>query len=293
MRVRSCLPLQSSAGSGYTLIELMVAMVVALVAIGAIYSVYIVQQRYYRNQQLGLTVQQNLRGALLIIEQELRMAGYDPEESGEFGLVDVRRYDVVNKDELNPDGEPVLYYTCDENEDGALDDRNGGRNREHPKFRISDIHKNGRICLTWDNGSGRRPMAENIQSIGFAYAIDRDNDGYLDRWNGGVHPVWVVDSDNDNLLDTHIDINDDGRIDVHDDINGDHRIDAADGGRLNSQVPLDCVKAVRVWLLAITSRPLQGRWDNRPHVVGDRIMPARDDGKAGMVIETLVTCRNL
>jgi type IV pilus assembly protein PilW len=285
--------IKASAMTGYTLVELLIALVVSMIAIGAVYSVYAVQQQHFSNQQLILTAQQNLRGALMVIEQEIRIVGYDPEDSGGFGLEDVRRYDVVKNTELNIDGQPVLFYTYDVNEDGVLDESGKGRNKEHPKFRISDIHNDGRICLAWDNGSGRRPLAENIQAIGFAYAVDVDQDGNLDRWAGSAHLIWAVDSDNDNLLDTNIDTNVDGVVNEKDDVNGDNKIDMTDGGALNSQVPLDRVKAVRIWVLAATARPLRGSVDNRIHVVGDRIFRPTADGLTRLLVDTRVQCRNL
>jgi type IV pilus assembly protein PilW len=293
------------ARNGFTIIELMIGLVVAMVAIAAVYSVYTVQQRHFSNQQLVLTARQNLRGAIMVLEQELRMVGYDPEDSGGFGLVDVRRYDPVNTWDLNPDGQPVLFYTCDVNEDGFLDDNTDGnenkglvgstkvRNKEHPRIRISDIHKDGHICLTWDVGSGKYPLAENIQAIGFAYAVDVDGDGYADRGAGSDHLIWAVDSDNDNLLDNNIDTNGDGLVNEQDDANGDNKIDMADGGALDSPVPLDRVKAVRVWVLAATLGPLRGDSDNRTQVVGDRLFKPSADGLKRFVLETSVQCRNL
>ena len=278
---------------GFTIIELIIAMAVALVTIAAVYSVYVVQQRHYGNQQLLQTSQENLRGALLVIERELRMVGYDPEDMGGFGVTDIRRYNVVKYKELDTAGQPVLYYTCDLDEDGRLDDRNQDRNKEHPMFRISDIYGDGHICLTWDNGGGRRPLAENIEALGFAFAIDGDGDGNLDRWAGGEHVIWAVDSDNDNLLDTHIDANDDGLIDEKDDINGDNRIDGADGGALDSPLPLDRIRSMRVWLLAVTSGPLQGVRDSRVYVVADRVISTTDDGRKRLILESRVECRNL
>jgi type IV pilus assembly protein PilW len=284
-----------SAVDGFSLVELLIALVVAIAILGAVLSTYVVQQRYFGNQRQVIRAQQNLRGALLIFEQELRMAGYDPEDSGGFGIVDVRRYDVKRYHECSLDGQPVLFYTYDINENGLLDldEKHRDRNEEHAKFRISDVHEDGHICLTWDNGGGRCPLAENIQAIGFAYAIDRDGDGSCDAWNGGGDLIWAVDSDNDNLLDADIDTNGDGIIDERDDANGDNRIDTADGRALNPQVSLDKVKAVRVWVMAVTSQPLQGKGDRRSHVVGDRILPPPDDGRIRLVVETRVQCRNL
>lgn len=281
---------------GFTLVELLIAMVVSVIAIGGVFSVYTIQLRCHRDQEQVLTAQQNLRASLLIIEKELRMAGFDPLDTGQFGIVDIRRYDLVEKRHLNLDGQPVFYYTLDENEDGELEpNRHQKRqiNKEHPQLRISDFGGNGHVCLTWDNGSGHRPLSENIVSIGFAYAIDLDNDGYLDRWENGDHIIWAVDSDNDNLLDTHIDTNDDGLINEKDDRNNDLRIDGADGGQFQTPVSLESIRAIRIWLLAKTARPVKLVQGRGPFILGDRIVPPLRDGGTALVSEKIVKCRNL
>jgi type IV pilus assembly protein PilW len=282
-----------SGFDGFTIVELLIALVVTLVTIGAVYATFVVHQRHFVNQRLMMRALQNLRGALLILEQELHMVGYDPEDSGGFGVVDVRRYDVIRHHECSFGGQPVLYYTYDVDEDGRLDAGYHKRSKEHAKFRISDVYNDGHICLTWDNGSGRKPLAENIQAIGFAYAIDMNGDGKCDSWPGGGGLIWAVDSDNDNLLDADIDTNGDGTIDEKDDVNGDHRIDTADGRALDPQVSLDRIKAVRVWVLAVTPGRLQGVDDKQIHVVGDRILTPANDGRKRFVLQTRVQCRNL
>ena len=278
---------------GFTLVELLIAMTFSTVILIAAISVYLIQQRQYGNQQLILEARQNLRCGLVVMEQEIRMVGYDPEDSGLFGIVDVRRYDVEVASKLSIKGQPVLFYTYDKDENGGLDARARGRNREHPKFRISDLHKDGHIRLTWDNGAGRLPIAENIVAMGLAYAVDADGDGRLDTRNRGMAPIWAVDTDNDNLLDTDLDTNGDGIINTADDGNGDGTIDWSDGGKLDPQIPLKHIRAVRVWLLGATSRPLKRRPDPRDLVVGDRIMPANSDGFRRLVLQSSIMCRNL
>lgn len=293
MPSRYCGPSPPAKTDGFTLVELTVALAVAMVVLGAVYSFYAAQQRHFTNQRLMLRARQNLRGALMVIERELRMVGYDPEDSGAFGLVDVRRYDIAKLHEVNPNGQQVLSYTYDADGDGGLQKSKKRLNREHPEFKISDVHRDGHVCLTWDNGGGRYPLAENIQAVGFAFAVDADRDGYCDRWPGGPHLIWAVDSDNDNLLDANIDTNGDGVIDERDDVNGDKKIDMNDGCALNPQIGLDRVKAVRVWLLAVTKDSLQARPGTRTLVVGDRIIKSGKDGLTGFVLETRVQFRNL
>ena len=210
---------------GYTLVEILIAITIGIVLIASVYTVYSAQVRSHRHQQLIMEAQQNLRGAMVIMANEVRMAGYDPMESGAFGIVDVRRYHEIESSVVDPDGQPALFYTADMDENGDLDTRNANRNREHPNFRIRYDRKIQRRYLAWDLGGGRQPLAESIHAMGLAYAVDTDSDGAPDRWNDGPHLIWAVDTDNDNRLDVHLDTNDDGRIDVRDDRNNDGRID--------------------------------------------------------------------
>lgn len=278
---------------GVTLIELLVAMVVALIAIIAFYNTYAVQARNHRNHKVAGELQQNLRAALTILQQEIRKAGYDPHGSHRFGIVDIRRYDLVSGNRIDSNGQPCLSYTCDIDENGSLDPRNGGRNREHPSFKIADVHNNGRICLTYDNGGGRRPVAEEIHAMGLAFGVDVDGDEVLDTWRSGPYPIWAVDSDNDNRLDTHLDVDNNGRIDAQDDTNGDGRISALDGAPIEPPIGLDRIKAIQVWLFAVSDQPVQGHYDNRVYVVADRIIPAVQDGRVCRMLNTIIAGRNL
>jgi type IV pilus assembly protein PilW len=278
---------EENAQRGFSLIELLVAMVVALVAIAAVYSVYAVQQRENRNQRLKLAAQQNLRSALVVLEQEIRMAGFDPQDTGLFGITDIRRYDVIGTG-LDPQGQPAIFYTVDWNENGLLEPN------EFYGLRIRDDRKLGRTYLTMSiGGSGRQRLAENIEAWGLAYAVDVDRNGLLDTWQGGSHLIWAVDSDNDNFLDSHLDTNNDGKIDLSDDADGDQVISAADGAPLNPPIPVDRIKAVRIWLLVVTEHPLQNHYDSRPLMVGDRIILPPNDGFQRRVMEIIIECRNL
>lgn len=277
---------------GFTLVELMIALVVGLVAMGAVYTVYAVHQKEYRNQQIRLSVQQDLRGALVILEDQMRLAGYDPEDSGRFGITDVRRYHLVETRD-DPDGQPAIFYTLDLDESGDPDPRNNYRNKEHCNFRIRDDKSTGRRYLAWDNGAGRNPLAENIQALGLAYGVDLDGDGRLDTWAAGPHPIWAVDTDNDNRLDTHLDTDNNGVIDENDDANGDLQITAGDGGAIDPPLPVTSIRAVRVWLLAMSPRRLQGHGDQSTYVVGDRIVKASGDGFVRRLAQTTIIGRNL
>ncbi|MCP4744785.1 MAG: hypothetical protein GY874_01390 [Desulfobacteraceae bacterium] len=277
---------------GFTLIEVMFALCICISIAFLGYKTYTTQTEKYRNQRLIISSRQNLRGAMTILEQQIRMAGYDPHNSGKFGITDVRHYDLV-KTNLNDSGQPALSFTLDVDEDGVYNNEENRRPNELFKFRIRKNKSYGRICLTWDKGQGGFPIAENIHGLGFAYAIDEDKDGFADTWAGGEHLIWAVDTDNDNLLDTNIDTNNDGKINENDDVNKDKNITAVDGGELERQVSPNCIKYVRVWFLSVTSQPEKGERQNRRLVVGQHLYDSNQGSLRREVLETTIACRNL
>jgi type IV pilus assembly protein PilW len=72
---------------GFTLIELIISMAVGAMVLMAIYSSFDSQAQSNVKQQQIVDVQQNLRGALYLIEQDIRMAGCDPGATALPGIV--------------------------------------------------------------------------------------------------------------------------------------------------------------------------------------------------------------
>jgi len=72
--------------SGFTLVELLIAMVVAMLVSAAVYASYKVQQQTYKVQTQVTEIQQNLRAGMEMMTREMKMAGYDPSWSGEYGI---------------------------------------------------------------------------------------------------------------------------------------------------------------------------------------------------------------
>jgi type IV pilus assembly protein PilW len=149
-----------------------------------------------------------------------------------------------------------------------------------------------------------QPLAQDVEAVAFAYAFDSDQDGELDR-NAG-HIVWAFDGDNNGALDTVLDTNTDGRIDARDDSDGNGWINAGDGAGLMPEVPLDRIRAVKIWLLARTRYPVRGHRETGTYVVGDKIIRGADVNRDGTIgpeddgdhhqrrlLSTTVVCRNM
>lgn len=264
---------------GITLIELMVAMAVAGIVLMAIYSTYSTQSSINRTQTVVLNMQQNIRGGLYLMEREIRMAGYDRDDTGNFGITDIRFYDINNS--LSSNGNSTITFTADLNDNGIID------SNETYSFFIYDYpvsSPDGILDLGREVGSGgRQIIAESIQALFLAYAYDNDGDGRLDTSaNGKI--IWAFDSDNNNILDRILDTNDDGEIDIDDNTAG-----TSIGG---SGITIDKIKAVKVWLLARTKTAMLKYTDSNTYVVGNRRITPNDNFRRELLVTT-IKCRNL
>jgi type IV pilus assembly protein PilW len=159
--------------AGFTLVELMIAVLVSGLVMAAVVSVYITQSRSYSAQDDIANMQQDLRGALVILASEIRLAGCDPTESGVPKILAARRdrfhftMDVRgNANSNNADGdvedpgENVAFgyaNNIDTNNNGIVD--NGGADWS------------GTASLGRDTGGGAQPLADNIEALEFNYVL--------------------------------------------------------------------------------------------------------------------------
>lgn len=295
---------------GFTLVELMVGMVVcALVGVGILGAYLKISRAASEQRNLAIT-QMNLRGSIENMALEFRLAGYDPESAGVFGVTDVRRYSIEDENTapvLDAAGSPAVTLVYDAFNFGPAD---GVLNATDTfiSYRLmveSDdpgITKLARDQLSGDGGAFVTPreiLAENIVAIGFAYAIDDDGNKNLDTAPGG-NVIWAIDTDNDNLLDANLDANGDGLLNMDDDSNGDDRIDAMDqdpNGALGGTVPLTSIRVAYVWLLASDAKATANYANKQEYQVGDRILSAAKGDFAPNVkcrlLVRSIECRNL
>jgi type IV pilus assembly protein PilW len=170
--------------AGFTLVELMIALVVSGLVMAAVVSMYVAQSRSYSEQDDIANIQQDLRGALVILPAEIRLAGSDPLESNIpkikaatstnlWFTMDVRG-SAVNPNA--PDGdvddanEDIAYQFLggvDTNGNGIVD--NGGADWS------------GVASLERASSGVSAPLADNIEAIEFNYIIDNGDAGVLDN----------------------------------------------------------------------------------------------------------------
>lgn len=144
--------------TGFTIVELMVAMVISLVVMGAIYSTFQAQQKSYIHQERVAVVQQNLRAGMYYMTREIRMAGYDPTGSSNFGIGSTSDQASIN---FTMD---YLYSNATLSDNGVIDSGEG------ITYSLSGTN------LVRDAGSGNKVIAENITTLEFTY-WDKDGNG--------------------------------------------------------------------------------------------------------------------
>ncbi|MBW2014029.1 MAG: prepilin-type N-terminal cleavage/methylation domain-containing protein [Deltaproteobacteria bacterium] len=139
------------SNQGFTLVELLIGMVVSLLAIGAIYSTFLSQHRSYHDQEETAAMQQNLRAAMYYMQREIRMAGCDPLNTGNFGITAANANSITFTEDIN-DG------TVGNPPDGTLQ---AGEN-------ITYSRNNGNLVRSV-GGGGNQLVAQNIDALDFVY----------------------------------------------------------------------------------------------------------------------------
>ncbi|CAB5100410.1 hypothetical protein D3OALGB2SA_1797 [Olavius algarvensis associated proteobacterium Delta 3] len=269
--------------SGFTLVELLVAMAVGSIVMTGIFYVFRAQQNSFVSNTQGVQIQQNLRAAMYMMEREIRLAGYARSPSSCATIT------VAQLGEIN--------FTWDDNENGTCDgDPGPGQNAiEDLAFGMPttvDADRDGVPDTGVAVGTiGRRMggstqgfdrMANNIERLAFAYAYDENQDGSVDTYTATTTIIWGYDSDNDGDLDTDI-----------------------AGNAINPNVALNRIRMVRIWAVARSGQPLRNFGGTRtfmngpPQVVYD---PGTDknaspyttnDSFMRRQTDTIIKCRNM
>ncbi|NWH06706.1 PilW family protein [Desulfobacter latus] len=224
--------------AGFTLVELMVALVISFVVVAAVYQTFTTQNKTYIVQERIVEMQQTLRGVLILMENEIRMAGYDPLKTGSFGIKTATT--------------KQLEFTYDD----------GTGNPRTIRFRLYDSTSDSDTDANeLQSTAGGSAVAFHIDDLRFAYAYDADGDGDTDLQGGSI--IWGVPNSG-----TWYNLDDDNDGDIDTD-------DTAGGTNTLTTVDLDDIRAVRVWVLVRASRTDGDYTDPRTYVLGDqRYTPA-------------------
>ncbi len=143
---------------GFTLAEMLVTLALFSFAMTVIINTYTNLQKAFAAQQLSAEIQQNLRAAMLLMTNEIRMAGYDPTGSAGAGI------DTLS---LTPSS---IRFTADINADGSIG--NTPRDREDLTYLM--YNEGGVIRLGRNNSGANVEITSDIDVLDLRY-LDRDN----------------------------------------------------------------------------------------------------------------------
>jgi len=167
--------------SGFTLVELMITLVISTILMASVYTVFLAQQRSATAQQDLAIIQQDLRAAMQILTRDIRMAGFDPTSTKNFGFV--RTDTFTNEGALTENVNTTnlgLACTSDLDGDGVLDttaedvDGNGTtdlREIEQVAYRFNAATNQLQRYSTTTGATEWQDVADNIEAIEFWYQL--------------------------------------------------------------------------------------------------------------------------
>jgi type IV pilus assembly protein PilW len=175
-----------SRESGFTLVELLIAMLISLLLLSAISAAFISQRKAYDVQEQINEMVQNARAAMDMISREVRMAGYDP--SGAMQKTDPAYADFVGIPYDTSQLEVVADLNGDGETDGATSDDDANEDVVYKFYDSTDPNYPNQIKRKTGNGYFQ-PFAENIQAFSFAYL---DSSGNPTATTGNIRQIRIT-----------------------------------------------------------------------------------------------------
>ncbi len=142
---------------GFSLIEIMVAIAIMSILSVAMMKTYTGFTRVYTTQEVVAGVQQDLRGALNIMTQDIRMAGFDPTDSDNFGV------EVATATNIR--------ITSDTDMDGVVDESNFERVTYNLNAGTNQLQQ---ILYETTGSESTQPVVDNVTNVAFTY-LDANN----------------------------------------------------------------------------------------------------------------------
>lgn len=145
------MPANTTSRSGFSLVELVIAIVVAGILGTGVAHLFMVQNQMYIRQNTGVLAGQNARAGFDMVIREMRNAGFDPRGTSGAGIL------VWTAD--------TFHWTADLNADGDVLD--SGENTRY-------YHDADDEALVRRVGITDTPVADGITALEFTYFQDRD-----------------------------------------------------------------------------------------------------------------------
>ncbi|PLX48029.1 MAG: hypothetical protein C0613_12155 [Desulfobulbaceae bacterium] len=149
--------------AGFTLVELVVSMLLTgLIAIG-IFSAYKAQQDNYVMQEQVAEMQQRIRAGMDMMVMELREAGYDPDITGDPGIITATATTLEFTLAAQDDG-------VDNNDDGTTDEDGELKTLEYSLYDQSGNGVDDTLGRKVDSGN-QMPLIEGVDEMELNYIL--------------------------------------------------------------------------------------------------------------------------
>ncbi len=153
---------------GFTAVELLISLAIMSMTLGSIYSLYMSFIRTCTKESVKIKLQQNVRSSLDMMIRDIRLAGLDPEGTGEFGIIAVAPQSI--------------RFTADRDMDGELDIPNAADGIDEPDleymgYEFDDGNGIVRMSLYKPDGTTKEMsdiLVENVTGLTFSYYNSND-----------------------------------------------------------------------------------------------------------------------
>ena len=152
---------------GFTAIEMLISLAILSMTLGSIYSLYVSFIRTCTKEGVKINVQQSVRSSLDMMIRDIRIAGLDPEGTGDFGIVAVTPQRI--------------QFTADRDMDGELDDADATDGIDAPdmEFMAYEYDGNSTLRMSLYKADGNLEisdtMVENVTDLTFSYFNSNDD----------------------------------------------------------------------------------------------------------------------
>ena len=154
--------------TGFTMIELLVALSIGSILIAAAYRTFAAQHKVYHVQNEVMEMQQGVRVAMDILVRDIRMAGFNSSVA------------LSNPITINPVEEGIRDGT----DSIAVQYQYNGGERTITYFVDDDATEPHLIRKVTEGGVdlSAAPLSNNIRDLQVTYGVDLDSDGIVDQW---------------------------------------------------------------------------------------------------------------
>ena len=179
MKFRKRFTNQMAHQHGFSLVELMISIAIVGIIVVTLAIVFERSGRLYTTQNVSAALQEEVRAAVEIMARDMRMAAYDPINSGDF--------------EIKTASATHLQFTLDRNDNGNLDNT-GFPNCERISFRFSAAQQALQIICGESTGSqdiqqlvGGVNTDTIVTALGFDYRDSQNNStSFIQDMRGAV-----------------------------------------------------------------------------------------------------------